>query len=166
MFRPTCILVQAAGLAAAALCLQGSRTPPDRKPDKLETTQAITATILDLEQRLDEAESHHRAATVDQLIADDYRGITIGGGIIAKRDVLSAVQGREEASSDSSEREVRVLENAAVYTALVLDKGIDEKTQEPYALATRVMDIWEKRGRDWKLVNDQATAVPLARVPQ
>ncbi|HEY7339037.1 MAG TPA: nuclear transport factor 2 family protein [Bryobacteraceae bacterium] len=166
MFRPTSILVQAAGLAAAALCLQGSRTPADRKPDRPQNTQAITATILDLEEQLDSAESHHRAATVDRLIADDYRGITIGGGIIAKRDVLAAVEGKEDASSDSSEREVRVLENAAVYTALVLDKGVDEKTQDAYALATRVTDIWQKRGRDWKLVNDQATTVPLTRVPR
>jgi hypothetical protein len=105
-------------------------------------------------------------ATVGNLIADDYWGITVGGGIIAKRDVLAAVGGTEEASSQSTEREVRVLENAAVYTALVLDRGRDKKTQEPYALATRVMDVWQKRGREWKLVNDQATGVTLDRVPQ
>jgi len=164
MFRPTSVLIQFAGLAAAALCLEGSRTPPDRKPDKLET-QTITATILGLEELLDEAESHHRLATVEQLIADDYHGITVGGGIIAKRDVMAAVRGSEQTSSQSTEREVRVLAEAAVYTALVLDRGVDEKTQEPYALATRVMDVWQKRGREWKLVNDQATGVTLDGVP-
>jgi hypothetical protein len=61
---------------------------------------------------------------------------------------------------------VRVLEDAAVYTALVLDRGVDGKTKEPYALATRVMDVWQKRGREWKLVNDQATGVILNGVPQ
>jgi hypothetical protein len=166
MFRATSILVQAVALAAVALCLKGSRTPTDRKPDKLETPQTITATIIRLEELLDEAESHHRVAAVEKLIADDYWGITLGGGIIAKRDVLAAVGGTEEASSQSSEREVRLLENAAVYTALVLDRGIDSKTQEPYTLATRVMDIWQKRGREWKLVNDQATGVTLHRVSQ
>jgi hypothetical protein len=166
MFRPTSIFVQMAALAAAALCLEGSRTPTGRKPDKLETPQAITATIIRLEELLDEAESHHRVAVVENLIADDYWGITLGVGIIAKRDVLAAVGGTEEASSQSSGREVRVLENAAVYTALVLDRGIDSKTQEPYTLATRVMDIWQKRGREWKLVNDQATGVALDRGSQ
>ena len=166
MFRPTSILVQAAALAAAALCLEGSRTPPERKADKVETPQSITATILRSEELLDEAESHHRVAAVEKLIADDYWGITLGGGIISKREVLAAVGGTQEASSQSSEREVRVLENAAVYTALVLDRGIDSKTQEPYTLATRVMDIWQKRGREWKLVNDQATGVTLNRVSQ
>ena len=166
MFRPTSILVQVAGLAAAALCLEGSRTPKDRKPERLETPQTITATILRLEKLLDEAESHHRLATVEQLIGDDYWGITVGGGIIAKSDVLAAVGGSQEATSQSTEREVRVLENAAVYTALVLDRGIDDKTQEPYALATRVMDVWQKRGREWKLVNDQATPVTVDRVPK
>ena len=160
------MLVQAAALTAVALCLEGSRTPTDRKPDKLETPQTITATILRLEELLDEAESHHRVAAVEKLIADDYWGITLGGAIIAKRDVLAAVGGTEEASSQSSEREVRVLENAAVYTALVFDRGIGAKTQEPYTLATRVMDIWQKRGREWKLVNDQATGVTLDRVSQ
>jgi hypothetical protein len=172
MFRPTSILLQAAGkrtanalcalgfLLAAALYLEGSRPPADQTP------QAITATILRLEDVLDDAESHHRVATVEELIADDYRGITVGGGIIAKRDVLAAVRGKDEASSQSSDREVRVLENAAVYTALVLDRGTDPQTRDQYALATRVMDVWQKRGREWKLVNDQATSVSLSRVPQ
>lgn len=163
MLRPTSVLIQVAALTAVALCLEGSRTATGRKP---ETPQTITATILRLEQLLDDAESHHRVATVDKLIADDYWGTTVGGGIIAKRDVLAAVGGKEEASSQSSDQEVRALDNAAVYTALVLDRGTDGKTQEPYALATRVMDIWQKRGREWKLVNDQATRVPLDRVPQ
>jgi len=119
-----------------------------------------------LEDRLDEAESHHRAATVNELIADDYWGITMGGGIITKRDVLAAVGGSEEASSQSSDRDVRPLQNAAVYTAFVLDRGIDQKTRGPYTVATRVMDIWQKRGAEWKLVNDQATRVTPDRAAQ
>ena len=105
--------------------------------------------------------SQHRVTAVDALIADDYWGITVGGRVITKRDVLAAVGGREEASSESTNREVRPLENAAIYTALVLDHGIDEKTQQPYTLATRVMDVWQKRGLKWELVNDQATGVTL-----
>ena len=159
MFRPTSVFVQVAGLAALALCLEASRTDRRIKPDLLETPQTITATILRLEELLDEAESHHHLATVEGLIADDYRGITIGGEIITKRDVLAQVSGDEEATSQSSNREVRPLENAAVYTALVLDRGIDQKTQEPYILSTRVTDIWQKRGQEWKLINDQATGV-------
>jgi len=158
------MLVQVAGVAAAVLFLQGARTAADRKPDPLETQQAITGTVLHLEEFLDEAESHHRVATVERLIADDYRGITVGGGIISKSDVLAAVGGKQEASSQPADQVVRVLENAAVYTALILDQGIDEKTQEPYMLTTRVTDVWQKRGREWKLVNDQATRVTLDRV--
>lgn len=163
MLRPTSFLLQVAGLAAAALCLEGSRTATDKKA---ETPQTITATILRLEAALDEAESRHNVAAVERLIADDYRGITLGGGIIAKSDVLAAVGGKQEASSQSTEREVRALDNAAIYTALVLDKGIDDKSQQPYTLATRVMDVWQKRGREWKLVNDQATGVSLNAAPQ
>jgi len=103
---------------------------------------------------------------VNELIADDYWGITLGGGIITKREVLAAAGGTDEASSQSSDRQVRPLENAAIYTALVLDHGVDAKTQEPYTVATRVMDVWEKRGREWKLVNDQATGVNLGRAQQ
>jgi hypothetical protein len=164
MMRPTSLLVQAALLFAAALCLEGSRTKTDKKPEPLQTAQAITATILRMEERLDDAESHHRVAEVEKLIADDYRGITVGGRVISKQDVLDAVGGGQEASSQSTERAVRVLENAAVYTALVLDHGIDEKTQESYVLATRVTDVWQKQGGGWKLVNDQATRVPVSRV--
>jgi hypothetical protein len=164
MFRPTSVIVQVSALAAAAFCLEASRTPSPTKPGGLETPQTIRASILRLEKLLDEAESHHQVDKVEELIADDYRGITVGGGIITKRDVLAAASGREEVSSESSDQEVRSLENAAVYTALVLDRGIDQKTQQPYTLATRVMDVWQKRGRDWKLVNDQATGVALGRV--
>jgi len=163
MFRPSTFIIQVAGLAAAALCLDASRTDRRIKPEPLETPQTITATILRLEERLDEAESHHHVAKVEELISDDYRGITVGGGIISKRDVLAQVSGGEEATSQSSDREVRPLENAAVYTALVVDRGVDQRTGEPYILASRVTDIWQKRGREWKLVNDQATGVSLDR---
>src|SRR5215471_6397949 len=166
MFRPASIIIQVSALAVAALCLEASRTPSPTKPKSLETPQTISASILRLEKLLDDAESHHQVDKVEELIADDYRGITVGGGIITKRDVLAAVGGREEASSESSDQEVRPLENAAVYTALVLDRGIDQKTQQPYTLATRVTDVWQKRGRDWKLVNDQATGVALGYVEE
>jgi hypothetical protein len=160
MFRPTSVVRPVALLAGAALCLEASRTTgPKSNPS--DTPQTITATIFRLEKLLDEAESHHRVAKVEELIADDYRGITVGGGVITKRDVLAAVGGTEEASSESSDQEVRVLDHAAIYTALVLDRGIDPKTKTPYTLATRVMDVWQKRGREWKLVNDQATGVAL-----
>jgi hypothetical protein len=161
IFRTKSVLVPVAGLAAAALCLEGSRTPMRTRPDSVETPQTVITKILSLEELLDEAESHHRVATVEKLIDDDYWGITVRGGIITKRDVLAAVGGTEEASSQSSDREVRPLENAAVYTALVSDRGVDQKTREPYALTTRVMDIWQKRGREWKLVSDQATGLTL-----
>ena len=166
MFRPISVILQVAGISAAALCLQGSRTAPRIKAGPLETPQAITATILRLEDQLDDAESHHRTPAVEKLIADDYSGITVGGGLITKQDVLAQVGGREETSTQSNERKVRPLENAAVYTALVFDRGTDPKTQEPYILATRVMDVWQKRGREWKLVSDQATGVSLDRVAQ
>ena len=148
------------------LCLEAARTDRRIKPDPLETPLTITTTILRLEDLLDEAESHHRVATANELIADDYWGVTVGGGIISKLDVLAAVGGREEASSQSSEREVRPLQNAAVYTAFVLDRGIDQKTQKPYTVTTRVMDIWQKRGGEWKLINDQATVVTVDREAQ
>ncbi len=165
MFRPASVLVRVVALAAA-LCLEASRTPSPAKPNSRETPQAIVATIFRLEQALDEAESHHRVDQVQELIGDDYWGITVGGGIISKRDVLAAAGGREDASPESSDRSVRPLENAAIYTALVLeDHGVDAKTQEPYVLATRVMD-WQKRGLQWKLVNDQATGVPVRRVEE
>ena len=151
---------------AAALCLEASRTPPKPKADALETPQTTTAAILRLEALLDEAESHHRVAAVDDLIADDYSGITVGGGIITKKEVLAQVAGQEEASSESSDQKVRPMANTAVYTALVLDHGVDPKTGQAYTLATRVTDVWQKRSSAWKLVADQATAVSLAGIPQ
>jgi hypothetical protein len=162
MYRPSSFLVPVAVFVAAAVCLEASRTPPRPKAEALETPQTTTAEILRLENLLDDAESHHRVAAVDDLIADDYSGITVGGGIIMKQDVLKQVGGNEEASSESSDRKVRPMANAAVYTALVLDHGIDPKTGQAYALATRVTDIWQKRAGTWKLVNDQATVVNLA----
>ena len=164
--RPSSVIFRLAGLAAVALCLEAARTAKSVKPEPPESPAAITARILRLEEQLDEAESHHRVAAVEALIADDYWGITVGGGIITKRDVLAAVGGNEQASSQSSDRKVRPLENAAVYTALVRDRGVDPKTGESYILATRVTDVWQKRGQEWKLVNDQATGVTLDRAAQ
>ena len=163
MVRRTAGLVFVAILASAALSLKASRTPKSTTPRAAETPAGITAAILKAEDLLDDAESHHQVEAVKEMIADDYRGVTVGGGIIAKRDVLMQVGGKEEASSESKEREVRAFGDGAVYTALVFDKGTDEKTGEPYILATRVMDVWQKRGRDWKLVADEATGVALDR---
>ncbi len=162
MSRSISAVTQIAVLVAMALSLEASRTSKPSKTPTLETPEAITTTILRLEKLLDDAESHHQVDTVDELIADDYVGVTLGGGIITKRDVLGEVAGHEEVSSESNDQDVRPLQNAAVYTALVLDRGIDKKTGEPYTLATRVMDVWQKRGGEWKLVNDQATG--LARI--
>lgn len=162
-FRRIPLAAQVAALAAAALLLQGSRSAPPPKPELDQTPQAVTATILRLEEQLDQAESQHRISAVDRLIADDYSGITIAGTLITKHDVLAEVGGKEQTSSESRDRQVRPLENAAVYTALVSDRGVDPKTQERYILTTRVTDVWQKRGREWKLVNDQATGVDLGR---
>ncbi len=159
MHRPASVLIPAAVFLAAALCLDASRTPPKPNAAALESPQTVTAAILRMENLLDEAESHHRVAAVDELIADDYSGITVGGGLITKQDVLKQVAGNEEASSDSTDRKVRPMANAAVYTALVLDHGTNPKTGELYTLATRVTDVWQKRAGAWKLVNDQATMV-------
>ena len=164
MFRSTFVLLPVAALVAA-LSLRATRTNVPAKQNAVESPLEITSTILELENRLDDAESHHRVDDVQGLIANDYWGITLGGGIITKRDVLAAVSGPQQASSQSTDREVRPMQNAAVYTALVLDQGTDAKTHEPYALATRVMDVWQKRGGTWKLVNDEATNITLHRAP-
>jgi ketosteroid isomerase-like protein len=150
--------VRVASLAALTLCLCGSRTPVNRKapPD---ADQSAIATILHLEEALDQAETHHDVVTVAKLIASDYRGITVGGRIIERKDVLAAVNGNEQTSSQSTEREVRILENVAIYTALVVDHGVNDKTQEPYSLTTRVTDVWQKQGKEWKLVHDHESAV-------
>jgi len=131
----------------------------------MDTEQSVAATILHLEDTLDQAETHHDVATAGKLIANDYRGITIGGRIIQKSDVLAAVNGAAETSSESKERDVRVLDNVAIYTALVRDRGIDEATHQPYTLTTRVTDVWQKQVKEWKLVHDHASAVKSADAP-
>jgi hypothetical protein len=155
-------LIQLASVAVLAVCVGGSKPAGSRKT-ALDTEQSITATILHLEDALDQAETHHDVATAGKLIASDYRGITIGGRIIQKNDVLAAVNGDQETASQSTERDVRVLENAAIYTALVVDRGIDDRTREPYTLTTRVTDIWQKQGKEWKLVHDHASAMKPAQ---
>ena len=158
MARTFPTILQLACVAALAVCLGGSKTAENRNTP-LDTVQSTTATILHLEDVLDRAETHHDVVAAGKLIASDYRGITIGGRIIQRSDVLAAVSGNQETSSQSTERAVRVLENVAVYTALVVDRGIDDRTKEPYTLTTRVTDVWQKQGKDWKLVHDHESAV-------
>ncbi len=155
---PRLSVTQIACLILSAVLLEGSRTATPRKP-AVESSQAITTAVLRLEDMLDDAESHHDVNATSRLIADDYRGITLTGGIIGKEDVLKEVASGAEASSKASERSVRLLENAAIYTALVIDQGVDEKTGEPYSITTRVTDVWQRQGREWRLVNDHASLV-------
>jgi len=150
--------IQVVCIAAVAVFLGGSRTAGNRRT-ALDTEHSITATILHREEVLDQAETRHDVVAVGKLLAADYRGITIGGRIIQRNDVLRVVNGDMQTSSQSTERDVRVFENVAIYTALVVNRGIDDATREPYTLATRVTDVWQKQGKEWKLVHDHESAV-------
>jgi hypothetical protein len=151
-------VIQVVCVAAVAVCLEGSRTTGNRGT-ALGPPNSTTTTILHLEDVLDKAETRHDVVAVGKLIASDYSGITIGGRIIQRNDVLAAVDGNEQTSSQSTDRDVRVLGSVAIYTALVVDRGINDATQEPYTLTTRVTDVWQKQGKEWKLVHDHESAV-------
>lgn len=71
--------------------------------------------------------------------------------MIGKAEILKAVEHNNESASEQSEVRVRVLGNSAIFSALVIDHGTRESTHEPYAIRTRVMDVWASVTTDGRL---------------
>ena len=116
--------------------------------------------IIAREHQLNQAWLRHDAATVARLYAADFSGVTRKGRPIGRADILNAVAHNDEGSTEASEERVRLLGEAAIYTAVIADHGTRPATKQPYTVRARVIDVWARRHGEWQLVASQETEIP------
>jgi ketosteroid isomerase-like protein len=120
----------------------------------------VQATLRDLENRWAAATAAHDVATVQELLAGDYVGVTAAGNIVNKAGLLAALR-RDKNTYESvanSRVDVRVHGDAAVVVGTTSQRGKDA-AGKPFSYTFRWTDTWVLRNGRWQCVASQSIQV-------
>ena len=98
---------------------------------------------------------------MDQLLSDDFLGITAGGQVVTKSQQLDRMRSRQIAISklDMADTKIKISGNLAVVTSLARLDGTSNGTPlHGFFRYTRVYQRLPASG--WKITNFEATRVP------
>jgi ketosteroid isomerase-like protein len=142
--RAACVL---AIIAMAASAASAQRVKSDQD------------TLIDLEQRWDEAFHNHDQKFIDTLLAEEFV-VTYGDGSRGDRakELSLALDDRQQVdSSQLDEFIIKVFGNTAV--VLFTQHLVGPVKGKPVAIDYRYMDVWVNRDGKWKCVTSQSTRV-------
>ncbi len=113
--------------------------------------------IKDLDSRYQRAVQENDAATMDQLLADDFMLVTGSGKACSKADLLAeARSGRIHYDrQDDQDQIVRFWGNTAVITAKLTAKGSD--SGKPFEYRVWFSDTYVKTATGWRYVFGQSS---------
>jgi hypothetical protein len=117
-------------------------------PAQSEPVADVQKEIQRDEDEIDRAWLARDSTALQRLVADDF----VAGSGHGKKEFIAAAMRTEETSTERSERNIRVLGNAAVGSSIITDKGIHGASGEPFTVVTRVNDVWALREGRWQLV--------------
>ncbi len=120
---------------------------------------SIVQKIMEMEQRLRDANLRNDASFFEQALADDYVGIGSRGNIYGKAGAIKVRQSGylKFDSIERSDQRVRVYGNTAIITGTV---DVGGSFKEHHFGATYVYTrVYVKEGQDWRVVNFQVTKV-------
>ena len=109
--------------------------------------------ILRLEKVINDAWLKHDAATISQIVADDFESWSFKGQRRGRADLLKYVANNKETKTEVADEKVRVFGDTAIYTALITDSFIDNKGITA-SETTAVTIVYVRRGGQWKMVQD------------
>lgn len=120
------------------------------------------AAVKELDARYQKAVKENDVATMDAMLAEDFRLVTGSGKSYSKADLLEeARSGRFRYDrQDDSNQTVRVWGDTAVITAKLAAKGTE--SGKPFDYQVWFSDTYVRTGTDWKYVFGQSST----RVPQ
>ena len=120
------------------------------------------AAVAALDTKYQAAVARNDAATMDQLLRDDFILVTSSGHVYTKADLLAEARSHAEVyeRQDDSERIVRVYGDTAVVTAKLWAKGTENGKAFDYQLW--FSDIYVRTASGWRYVFGQASA-PIKR---
>jgi ketosteroid isomerase-like protein len=135
----------------------------------LVTTTALTAspeedakTVAALDTKYQAAVKANDAATMDQILADDFVLVTGRGQVFSKADLLESARKKEiiyeRQDEESGSQKVRVWGNTAVVTALLWIKAVQRGKPIDYKLW--FSDTYVRTPTGWRYVFGQAS-LPL-----
>jgi ketosteroid isomerase-like protein len=124
-------------------------TPPAPSSD-------VADTLKQLEQDYGDAIMAVDLDRIDQIVADDWRGVGNSGRVANKENVLEFVRSRKSKleSFELGPRDVKVLgDDVAVVQASVSERRTVAGATT--SLTVVYLDVWMKRGNRWVLVRSQ-----------
>jgi ketosteroid isomerase-like protein len=132
------------------------------------STEEDAKTVAALDTKYQAAVKANDAATMDQVLADDFMLVTGRGGVFSKADLLDSARKKEVTYEHQDEepgtQKVRVWGNTAVVTALLWIKSIQKGKAADYKLW--FSDTYVRTPTGWRYVFGQASLpLPKAQAP-
>ena len=146
------------GLLVSALALGGTLLLGFTSTRRSATDDAATVAALDTKYQA--AVEATDAAGMASILADDFVLVTGTGKVFTKADLLNEARSKQTRYEDQrdSAQTVRVWENTAVVTALLLEKGTSAGT--PFDKRLWFSDTYVRTRVGWRYVFGQAS-IPL-----
>ena len=131
--------------------------PVQAQQPKADSDAAISQTLQSMEQAWLNAEKNHDAAAFEQIVADDWVGITPDGKSQTKAERAAEIKTAHITSATLGDVKVRVFGDAAVVTGtddeVTIENG--KKSTDHYAWT----DVFVKRNGKWLAVASQTTQI-------
>ncbi|MDQ6765977.1 MAG: nuclear transport factor 2 family protein [Verrucomicrobiota bacterium] len=117
--------------------------------------------MRDLESKWIASVAAHDPGVAQQLVADDYAGVSSRGQVMTKRAVLAEIKNDSDTytSAKPGKMEVRLFGNAAVVIGTSNETGKSARGLA-FNRAYRWTDTWILRNEKWQCVASQSAQVP------
>jgi ketosteroid isomerase-like protein len=156
------LLVSLAAGAALCVCVPAiSQQPHHPKGDPKRVQHAH---IEQLEQQWRDSELNADVAAMDQLLSDDFLGITANGEVNTKQQFLDRMRDRTLTLStlDMSEQKIKLVGQVAIVTSLAQVNGTSDG--QPLTGRFRYTRVYQRLpGDTWRVTNFEATRIPPRR---
>ncbi|MGI9087860.1 MAG: nuclear transport factor 2 family protein [Chthoniobacterales bacterium] len=137
-----------------------SATPAAKKSVAPAKKMGAEATLRDLETKWVGSVATHDPSVAQQLLADDYAGVSSRGQLMNKRALLAQIKRDSDvyASAKIKKMEVRVFGNSAVVIGNSVENGKDSRGAS-FDRAYRWTDTWVLRNGGWQCVASQSAQI-------
>jgi len=117
--------------------------------------------VRELENRWLNALQTHDTAAVEQLVADNYIGVSSSGRFVNKAGLLAEIRKdtNQYESATNARMDVRVHGDTAVVVGTTRQSGKDA-AGKPFTYMARWTDTWALRDGRWLCIASQSMQVP------
>jgi uncharacterized protein (TIGR02246 family) len=115
--------------------------------------------LKDIEMKWAAAYLKGDAATIGDILADDFVGVSLEGKVQSRADVMAEAKRSKVTRSTASEIRVRILgPDAALVSGVWSGAGTDPAGHK-FDIVDRWTDIFVRQGGKWKCVAQQSTII-------